>query len=83
MTWMSGVQDQQCAIAVANLAHPGEITLRRRDASGGGADHRLCQEGHHRFGSDALELRVQLLDQPVDILRVGLRVVLETIREAR
>ena len=76
------VQDQQRAVAVADLAHALEIAGQGGDAAGGGADHRFGEERHDGVGAEALELGVQFVGQPVEVLRVGFAVVLEAIGEA-
>ena len=64
------VQDQQHAVAVADLANPHEVARRRRHRPGGCADHGL---GHERrmtvSGPSALDLLLQRLGGP---LAVGL-----------
>ena len=62
-------------MAVADLAHALEIAGQGGDAAGGGTDHRFGDEGDHRVGAEALEFGLQFVDQPVDVLRVGLIVV--------
>ena len=77
------VQDQQRAVAVADLPHALEIAGQRGDAAGGGADHRFGEEGDDRLGAEALELGLQFVGQPIQILCVGLAVVLKAVGEAR
>ncbi len=62
------VEDQQRAVAVADLAHALEIARQRGDAAGGGADHRFGDEGDHRVGAEALELGLQFVGQAIDVL---------------
>ena len=59
------IQDQQRAMAVANLPHAPEIARDRGDATGRRADHRFGQERDDRVGTDTLELRLQLVRQVV------------------
>ena len=77
------VQDQQRAVPVADLAHAPEIAGKRRDAAGRRADHGLGEKRDDRVGAETLELRLQFVRQPIDVLRVALIVVLEAIGEAR
>ncbi len=77
------VQDQQRAIAVADLADALEIAGQGGDAAGGGADDRFSEEGGDRVGADALKFGVEFVSQPVQILGVRLAWVLEAIGEAR
>ena len=76
------VQDQQGAVAVADLPHTAEVAGDGGDAAGGGAHDRLGQERDHRVGPQALELRLQLRAQAIQVLRVGLAFELEPVGEA-
>ena len=75
------VEDQQRAVAVADLAHGREIPGGRRNAAGGGAHHRLGHEGGHRVGAESLELRLQLCGEPGGELGLGLGLGLLAIGE--
>ena len=77
------VENQQRAVAVADVAHGAEITLRRRHAAGGGADHRLGDERRHRVGAEALEFGLQFGRQPRHEIRFGFIVALFMIGEGR
>ncbi len=67
------VEDQQRAVAVADLAHAPEIAGHRRHAAGGGADHRLGAERDHAAGAEALELGLQLVGEAGGIGGVATR----------
>ena len=62
------VQDQQHAVAVADLAHGLEVAGHRRQHAGGGATHGFCHEGQHLAGADAPDRLVQLLRQTLAVL---------------
>ena len=62
------VEDQQRAVAVADLAHALEIARQRGDAAGGGADHRFGEEGDDGIRAEALELGFQFVGQTIDVL---------------
>ena len=66
------VQDQQRAVPVAHRPHRREIAGQRGDAAGRGPHHGLGQNAMTRAGAEALELRLQLVRQPGDVLRVAL-----------
>ena len=66
------VEDQQRAVAVADLAHAAEVAGQRGDAAERGADHRLGDEGDDGVGAEALELRLQLVGEARDVLLVAL-----------
>ncbi len=58
------VQDQQRAVAVADIADGLEVPGGRGHAAGRGAHHGLRHEGGDGVGAEALELRFQLGGQP-------------------
>ena len=62
------VEDQQRAVAVADLPHALEIAGQRGDAAGGGADHRFGDEGDDGVGAEPLELGLQFVGQAIDVL---------------
>ena len=62
------VQDQQRAVAVADLPHALEIAGQRGDAAGGGADDGFGEEGDHGVGAEALELGLQFVGEAIDVL---------------
>ena len=70
-------------MAVADVAHGAEISLRRRHAAGGGADHRLGDERRHRIGAEALEFGLQFGREPRHEIRLGFIVALFVIGEGR
>ena len=70
------------AVPIADLAHALEIARKGGDAAGGGADHRFCDEGDDGFRTETLELVLQFVGEPIDVLRIGLIVAFETIGEA-
>ena len=65
------VEDQQRAVAVADLAHAPEVAWQRGDAAGGGADHRFGDEGDDGVGAETLELGLQFVGQPIDVLLIA------------
>ena len=77
------IQDQQRAVAVANLPHALEIARDRGDAAGRRANHGFGQKGDDRFGAETLELRLQFRAKPFQIRRVGFAVMLEPVSETR
>ena len=66
------IEDQQRAVAVADLAHALEIAGQRGDAAGGGADDGFGDEGDDGVGAEQLEFRLQFVGQTIDVLLVGL-----------
>lgn len=64
------VEDQEDAVAIADLAHALEIARHGGHRAERRADHRLGDEGHHVLRPQALDLALELLGQP---LAVGLR----------
>ena len=55
------VQNQQHAVAVANLADAFQIAGHRRHRARRCAHHRLGHKGHHALGAETLDLRLQLI----------------------
>ena len=51
------VEDQQHAVAIADLADALEVAFGRRHRARRRADHRLGDEGHHRVGTELEDLR--------------------------
>ncbi len=70
-------------MAIADLAHFAEIALGRRHASGGGADHRLGDEGRDRVGPEPQEFGLELVGKARDEIGVALVIALLAIREGR
>ena len=66
------VEDQQDAVAVADLADPLEIARRRRHRAGGCAHHSFGDEGRDRVGAEFEDLVLELVcdPQPVDLRRL-------------
>ena len=77
------VQDQQGAVAVADFTHGAEIAGRGGDAAGGGAYHRLRDEGGDLVGAEALELRLQFCGKAGGELGLRFRRMLLAIGEGR
>ncbi len=63
------VQDQQRAVAIADLAHRGEVAGLGRHTPGRGAHDGFSNERHHAPRPDALELGVELGGEPRHVLR--------------
>src|SRR5215204_6242369 len=61
------VEDQEHAIAVADLAYAPEIARRRRDRTGGGTDHSLSDESHHSLGSEFEDFQLELIRSPAAV----------------
>ena len=76
------VEDQQHAVAVANLADALEVAFGRRHGAGGGADHRLGDEGHHRVGAELVDLGFERARGALGIGLLRLARLLEAIGEA-
>ena len=76
------VEDQQHAVAVADLADALEIARDRRHRAGGGADHRLGDEGHDGVGAELEDLRLELLRGALAVVLVALARLLVAIGEA-
>ena len=64
------VEDEQDAVAVADLAHALEIAGHRRDRAQGGADHGLGDEGDDVVAAELVDLGFELFGQA---LAIGLR----------
>jgi len=64
------VENEQHAVAVADVAHALEITRHRGDRAQGGADDGLDHKGDDVLAAELLDLAFELLRQP---LAVGLR----------
>ena len=64
------VEDQQDAVAVADLAHALEIAGHRRHRAQGGADDGLGDEGDDVLAAELVDLVLELLREP---LAIGLR----------
>src|SRR5215471_2313531 len=64
------VENEQHAVAVADVAHALKITRHRGDRAQGGADDRLGDKGDDVRAAELLNLEFELLRQP---LAVGLR----------
>ena len=66
------VEDQEHAVAVANLADAPEIARNGGHRAQGRADHRLGDESHHRVGAEGQDLVLQLLrDARVGMAQAG------------
>src|SRR5687768_9415464 len=61
------VEDQEHAVAVADLAYAPEIARRCRHRTGGGTDHRLGDESHHSLGSEFEDFRLELIRSPTAV----------------
>src|SRR5262249_11302579 len=64
------VEDEQDAMAAADLAHAPEIAGHRWDRAHGGADHGLGHESDDVFAPERIDLCFELLAEP---FAVGLR----------
>jgi hypothetical protein len=77
------VEDQQHAVAVADLADAPEIARRRRHRAGGGADYRLGDESHHGLGPQPQNLVLQRLSGPLAVVLKALVVAFQPVFVAR
>ena len=77
------VQDQQDAVAVADLAHALEVAFDRGNASGRRAPDRFGHEGHDGIRAELLDLVFEFLGQPLAVLRRRLVGPPPAILEAR
>src|SRR5205085_1797032 len=68
------VEDEEDAVAVADLADAGEIAGDGRHDPGGGADHSLRDEGDDRLGPELDDRRLELVGQPQAIVLFALLV---------
>ena len=66
------VQDQEHAVAIADLADRPEIARHRRHRAERRADHGLGDEPDHGLGAQALDGRLELGREPRAIGLVGL-----------
>ena len=67
------IEDQQRAVAIADLAHALEVAGQGGDAAGGRADHGFGQEADDRVGAETLEFSLQFVGETIDVLRVRSR----------
>ena len=77
----SRMSSAPCRLQMSRTA--AEISLRRRHAAGGGADHGLGNERGHRVGAEALEFGLQFGRQPRHEIRLGFDVALFVIGKRR